>query len=100
MAEKLVRDLLSDRIPAAELRIEENPESLRQMAIRKLHEEFGELADTDYSDVNEFADVLEVVLHIAKQGGITEEEVFSARDKKAAEKGRFERGLVWSGPQN
>lgn len=100
MAEKLVRDLLDRRIPADQLRIEQDPELVRDALKAKFAEESGELAATDYSDVGEFADVIEVLQALAAQRGITSQQIEEARLAKLVERGGFQRGLIYCPPED
>lgn len=93
---KLVRDLLDDRIPAEELRIETDEAELSRLLGEKLREEIAELEASGHADVGEFADVLEVLRTIAARRGIVWASVESARLEKRAERGGFERGLVYA----
>ena len=58
----------------------------------KLVEEVGEFIDS--GDPQELADVLEVLLTLAEEFGVDLEKL---RDKKAAERGRFAKRIVWFG---
>jgi predicted house-cleaning noncanonical NTP pyrophosphatase (MazG superfamily) len=96
MKVKLVRDKLSQVIPAQELRKETDPQVLARFLRLKFNEEYQELKDSDYNDINEFADCIEVLLALAKQVGYSQEAVEEARQRKLQEKGGFEDGLIWS----
>lgn len=93
--EKLIRDLLDRRIPPDEVRIETDPAKVEEMLRTKLGEEIAELKATDYKDPQEFADVIEVLHALARRAGLSPEQIEEVRIKKAAEKGGFERGLVY-----
>lgn len=60
----------------------------------KLQEELDELAETAFSDVEEFADVLEVLFTIAEANGVGENEILESRDIKRDAKGGFMKGLL------
>lgn len=93
--DKLVRD----RIPDV---IEENGETptvhvaadeeYSERLVEKLDEEVAEYRES--RDIDELADILEVVHAIRKDQGVTEEELQNIREQKAEERGRFEEGIV------
>lgn len=93
--EKLVRDLLDRRIPPDEIRLETDPDRLASALQAKLGEETDELARSGYRDLEEFADVLEVLLALAGRAGFSAADVEARRLAKRAEKGGFERGLMY-----
>ena len=96
---KLIRDLLALDIAQREhTSILHSPsfaaqDSVRKSALRaKLSEEIGELQRTGYSDVGEFADVLEVLVCLAGEAGLSLSDILEARVRKADQKGSFEGG--------
>ncbi|MFB6235659.1 MAG: hypothetical protein ABEH81_06940 [Halopenitus sp.] len=58
----------------------------------KLAEEVAEYRDS--RDVEELADILEVVHAIREQHGVSVEELQELRERKADERGRFDDGIV------
>lgn len=92
--DKLVRDRIPDIIKDAGKRLTtsvlEESEYLAQLD-RKLEEELAEyLASKDVpSQIEELADILEVVYAVAEAKGITVEELEAIRYKKAEKKGAF-----------
>lgn len=98
-AAKLVRDLLSARIPAAELHVETDGAALVALLDRKLDEEVAELRASGFRAVEEFADVVEVLHALAARSGISAADIESARMAKRDERGGFARGLVWTPPR-
>lgn len=67
--------------------------SVRKHALRaKLSEELGELQRTEYSDVEEFADVLEVLTCLAREAGLSLSDIVAAMTQKAEQKGSFTQG--------
>lgn len=92
---KLVRDLLSDRIPAVQLS-RCDPEDLNKLLVAKLDEEIQELGETGFSDPAEFGDVIEVLLALAAQAGVSPADIEAARISKLDERGGFALGLVWN----
>src|SRR6185437_1739141 len=68
----------------------------QRLLLAKLSEEVLEFIASD-SDPLELADVLEVVMALADDLGIGQEELERLRAEKAAERGGFAKGIVWSG---
>ena len=64
---------------------------------RKLDEEVAEFRES--LDPEELADVMEVLFSLASRLGISEEELIGIRERKRAERGGFEKGIVlkWMG---
>ena len=91
---KLIRDKYINIINSSELsKCKDNVERLSRLD-EKLDEESLELRDSNFEDVNEFADVLEVIYAIAEIKGISPEDIESARIKKLNDKGGFNSGLL------
>ncbi|NHN61461.1 nucleoside triphosphate pyrophosphohydrolase [Halorussus rarus] len=93
--DKLVRD----GIPAVIRESDETPvthtaddEEYRRRLREKLCEEAAEFRES--ADPDELADVLEVIAAIRDAEGIDETELDRLREEKAAERGRFEEGVV------
>jgi len=91
--EKLIRDKLDKVIPPNELRICENKE-YNNLLLAKLDEELEELSSSDYADVAEYADVIEVLFAIAKYHNINKADIMSKRIEKLYERGGFDMGLI------
>lgn len=95
MGGKLVRDRIPEIMRAAGLspqfRTLEQDERLSWL-IAKLHEETHELAAEP--NLEECADVLEVILAIAQELGHTSEQLRLAATEKADRRGRFGRGIL------
>jgi len=90
---KLIRDKLDKVIPNNELEFVSGTQ-YDEMLRKKLYEELDELKETDYTDVDEFADVLEVLITLAGQSGISKEHIESRRIEKLYDRGGFTKGLV------
>ena len=60
----------------------------------KLDEEIQELKDSDYTDVNEFADVLEVLYSLGKKAKLTPKDIEIARSIKHKERGGFSNKIL------
>jgi predicted house-cleaning noncanonical NTP pyrophosphatase (MazG superfamily) len=99
MSERLVRDripeLFPDRVPHDAIRVADPREFLDLLA-SKLLEESAEFAGS--REIEELADVLEVVRESAAAIGATFEDVERIRIRKAAARGGFGGRVVWSGP--
>jgi len=77
-------------------RLEYAPSSVlkESLLIEKIQEELGELKESEYTDCNEFADVIEVLYALAKTKGISEKEINIAREFKNDKRGSFDDGLI------
>lgn len=91
---KLVRDkipeIIESRGKKTVVRVLDDKEYLEQL-MEKLCEEVDEF-DQDHS-VEEMADILEVLMALAKTLGIKQSELKAVRDKKALERGGFKKRL-------
>jgi predicted house-cleaning noncanonical NTP pyrophosphatase (MazG superfamily) len=65
----------------------------RMLLQQKLHEESAEIADNP-GDPAEYADLLEVMLELAKTNGVPWAEIEKAVLEKREERGGFRRGMV------
>jgi|SRR5215469_10686059 len=96
---KLVRDKIPEIIRATgevpHTRVAAGAE-YRSLLLAKLSEEVQEFITSDCDPV-ELADVLEVVMALADGLGIGQQELERLRAEKAAERGGFSQGIVWSG---
>jgi predicted house-cleaning noncanonical NTP pyrophosphatase (MazG superfamily) len=59
---------------------------------KKLHEEVNEFIED--KNLDELADIMEVVFGLAKNSGYSEEDLNRKRDEKKEERGGFEEGIV------
>ena len=95
MSEKLIRDNVvqnaATRWDALETRVLEVHEIL-SFRLRKILEESREVFDSG-GDIQELADVLEVVISIAKAKWFSLEELEEARLKKLEERGWFDNNI-------
>lgn len=66
-------------------------EELRHLLEDKMIEEFNEYLEDQ--NLEELADMFEVVIGLAKCHGYTEEELQNSRNKKYTERGGFEKGI-------
>ena len=58
----------------------------------KLDEEVKEFHDSHTAE--ELADILEVIISLAESSGTDEDELFDIRNRKAKERGRFEKKIL------
>jgi predicted house-cleaning noncanonical NTP pyrophosphatase (MazG superfamily) len=99
---KLVRDLIPEiiRRDGAEPRTYiANDEEYGQRLRDKLQEELAEFLAADHvsAQVEELADVLEVVHALAQHLGLTPVELDAVRAQKALVRGAFQHRIVWTG---
>ncbi|XVV02472.1 nucleoside triphosphate pyrophosphohydrolase [Actinosynnema sp. CA-248983] len=95
--EKLVRDRIPELIERegrqACVRVAQ-PNEYHHLLRQKLAEEVREFLDGD--DPEELADILEVLLALAQDVGLSAGDLETIRAVKAAERGAFTKRLVWS----
>jgi predicted house-cleaning noncanonical NTP pyrophosphatase (MazG superfamily) len=92
---KLVRDKIHEVIESdgkkCDIRIASKEEQ-EELLEKKLQEEVNEfIAD---KNLEELADVMEVLCGLAKNLGFSEKELISKRNEKKEERGGFEEGIV------
>ena len=93
--DKLVRDEIPSIIEAngeTPTTHEVDGEEYTERLVEKLDEEVAEYRES--RELDELADVLEVVHAIRKDRGMTVEELAERRERKAEERGRFDDGVV------
>ncbi len=86
-------------MPDASWRIADKDEAYEFMK-GKLHEEVSELTETDYKDLYEFADVLEVVFSLARKAGFTPKDLEIARIVKLKERGGLTNKILLKRKEN
>ncbi|MBU5454844.1 nucleoside triphosphate pyrophosphohydrolase [Caproiciproducens sp. MSJ-32] len=92
---KLVRDKIPEIIKASgkECEIEIAPKEERYSLLEnKLQEEVGEFLED--KNLEELADIMEVLFGLAHVLGYSEEDLLKMRDKKREERGGFKEGIV------
>lgn len=92
---KLIRDGLAARIPSEALSTVADAGEHSERLADKIHEEVDEIVASDYRDPAEYADALEGLMALAGIAGVAWDEVERVRLAKKAERGGFERGLVY-----
>ncbi len=101
---KVYNKLVRDKIPQVieedgkkyDIKIASKEEHL-ELLEKKLHEEvaeFIEAKDTKGKNLEELADVMEVLFSLAKNLGYSEEELMKKRAEKKKERGGFDEGIV------
>ena len=93
--DKLVRDLIPEIIQdsgkQAEIEIVDN-EIAFEYLVKKLDEEVSEFKQD--KNLEELADVMEVLFGLAHKMGYTEEDLLMKRQEKKSTRGGFERNIV------
>lgn len=92
---KLIRDKLDNVIPEEHLSFCSHDDYF-PLLLAKLGEELEELALSDFKDVAEYADVMEILLAIADYNKISKDDIMSARIEKLYKNGGFKKGLLFS----
>jgi len=88
------------RITDAPVRAITDNMEFSKLLIEKLVEELGELADSGFKDVYEYADSIEVLLTIAQQNAISVSQINDARITKHEKNGGFKEGWVLEASDN
>ena len=96
---KLVRNGIPERLRATGVAFEARPADrgeMNRLLLAKLHEEADELASASSPTQvrDELADILEVVLSIARLRGFSDRDIEAAMLEKRADRGGFDAGLV------
>ncbi len=99
--DKLVRDLIPQIIESSgktcDLEIV-NDDVAFQYLVTKLDEEVSEFKQD--LNLEELADVLEVLVGLTQKLGYTEQDLFNKRDEKKAARGGFEKNIVLKAVKN
>ena len=92
---KLLRDKIPEIIRAdgkeCEVRIAEGKEKY-ELLEKKLMEEVNEFLED--KNLEELADVMEVLFELARDIGYSEEDLIRKREEKKTERGGFEEGII------
>lgn len=86
---KLVRSGTRKVVSADELKGITDLDELNKLYALKIKEELLEIQTADHKDINEFADLLQVVCDFALTNGIAVEDLFMASERKLKAKGAF-----------
>lgn len=86
---KLIRDLVKITMEKDITSLENDKDKLNNLYFLKVLEELNEIKDAEYTDITEFADLLQVIIDFAKVNGFSFEKLFAISKEKAAKKGTF-----------
>ncbi|WLR90875.1 hypothetical protein [Shinella zoogloeoides] len=91
---QLVRDKMVPRPGFTELNITVSPAIATALLIAKVHSEAEEIA-RDVGNPEEYADVLECLMALAKTNSVNWAEVMKALNEKRERKGALDTGNLW-----
>ncbi len=92
---KLIRSKLPESLPGdfrATFKRERYLHNL--LLVRKIMEEIGEVEDSAFSDEEEYADVLQCLMDLARVNKVSWSTIEQARQSKEESKGNFSEGIV------
>lgn len=87
--QKLIRDKIARQLPFNEVREITHIPTLNGLYSLKVIEELKEIERSNFRDVEEFGDLITVVVDFAKLNGFGENIIGPTIDRKVREKGRF-----------
>lgn len=93
---KLIRDHIPGMPEDAWIKVDKD--DAFKYLVKKLDEEINELSETDWKDPYEFADILEVLMGIARARNVRWSDIEIARSVKFVERGGFN-NKVLKGPE-
>lgn len=88
---KLIRKFITEKLKEGEWEIITDQNELNKLYALKIHEELEEIQTSEYKDIMEFVDLIQVAFSFAKQNGFTYEQLSVALIEKSVEKGSFGR---------
>jgi len=91
---KLIRDKYIEHIAKDRLFYEKDHRKQFEFLLKKLKEELAELEETDYNDIDEWADVLDVIYAMLSHKEIYMDEVLLNRKIKNIKFGGFDDFLI------
>lgn len=86
---KLVRDKIIEYLHSSEYEICENKDELNNLVCQKIREELLEVINSDFDDIKEFADLVQIVQHLYKINAFTTSQINKAIIEKTKERGGF-----------
>lgn len=86
---KLIRDKMAEFLKPEEIYHCDNQNELMELYSMKLKEEIEEIRNSNYKDINEYADLIQVALGLASLNGYSFDEVIKAMNDKFNVKGGF-----------
>lgn len=84
---KLIRDLVVEKLKEGEFEYITDQAELNKLYSLKIKEELLEIQNSDYKDISEFIDLIQVAFSFACQNGFTREQISVAFDMKQKTKG-------------
>ena len=91
---KIIRDKLVDIIPEDEFSYVTQDYGT-ELLKAKLFEEITELMEATWEDLEEYADIIEVLMALAERHGVSWEKVEIARKIKQKQRGSFKDNVVY-----
>lgn len=93
--DKLIRDKIPEHLDAKKISYSIHESDAREYSLKlreKLQEEVNEFLQDN--NIEELADIMEVVLALGKDLGVSSEEIEKVRVKKIEDRGGFEKKLI------
>lgn len=91
---KLIRDKIALKLPSHEIEETNDKDELNRLFCLKVEEELEEIKSSNYKDVTEFADLLQVVQDFAIANGILLKDLALVKFNKFHEKGGFSNKIL------
>lgn len=86
---KLIRDKIIRHLKSDEYEILTDKEEVNRLCLLKIREEVQDIVNSDFKDIMEFADLLEIVFSFAVNNGISKTALLNAALDKCIRKGKF-----------
>jgi predicted house-cleaning noncanonical NTP pyrophosphatase (MazG superfamily) len=86
---KLIRSAIIEKLKEGEWEIIIDQDELNKLYVIKIREELAEVQASEYKDIFEFADLIQVAFSFAEQNGFTYEQLIQAMVTKSFDKGSF-----------
>lgn len=83
-----------EKMDSAEIDKIQDKDELNQLYILKIQEELEEVKNSDYKDITEFADLIQVCIDFAKVNGIDASDLRTTLVNKFFEKGDFDNTVL------
>ena len=90
---KIIRDHYIDIIDRDKLEIDDCPEKMMFYLLQKFQEEKHELVESNCKEVEEYADLIQVVLDLARLNDISIKDIEQTRHEKEIRLGGFKMGI-------
>lgn len=97
---KLVRDHYYDIIDNSKLEKLDDIDEIKHYLFKKLHEEVNELVQSDFKDIDEYADVITVLYRLAELNNIQVQDISTAHENKLIKRGGFNLSLLFNDEGN